>query len=128
MQTQIAEGMAVAEYDGRGNDASVTITTITKLTKTQIVTATGRRFNRDRLREVGNPYGAQLRAVTDRQVRSSIANKKLDRLRYEIDQLLRNGPHDIDVAVEIIGQIEKLVDEARTTLIPTVEGSRSSDG
>lgn len=88
----IVEGAEVAEYTRRDLAYGlVTLTTIERVTATQIVLANGRRYNRARLRPVGGDYSVELRSAADPTVVGALAAKAACTLRASVDELFRNG-------------------------------------
>lgn len=104
-------GDRVAEFQyGFSGDGRVQLTTVERLTATQIITATGARFRRDSGYAVGGSR-TQLLAPDAQQVRSAIAGAALSSLRFEMDRLLKDAkPGD---AVALLDRAEALVRAAR---------------
>lgn len=87
----IYEGAEVAQYISVGD--VTTLTTVERLTATQIVLANGRRYRKDYLRrEVGDKDAWRTRVllpVTDQRVRRALARGTMSELVHDLDQLLR---------------------------------------
>lgn len=111
----IVEGAKVAEFSWHGSRSRVALTTIERLTKTQIVLANGNRYNRDRLRMVGdNVYRKELMPADDQRVRDVIAAEAVGRFAFAVHDLLRRSPAgDVSSALRRFDEIAKLLAAAR---------------
>jgi hypothetical protein len=72
-----ARGARVAVYE---HAREVQVARVERLTDTQIVLDDGRKFRRDRLTEVGQPYGKRLKRLADPVVVETRTAQILDRL------------------------------------------------
>jgi hypothetical protein len=80
-------GARVAEYD-RG--ATVNIVRVERLTATQIIVeGSDRRYRRDNLKAVGDPYGYQLRPLTDADVVAARARAALSGVASQAETVCR---------------------------------------
>jgi hypothetical protein len=80
-------GARVAEYD-RG--ATVNIVRVERLTATQIIVeGSDRRYRRDNLKAVGDPYGHQLRPLTDADVVEARARAALSSVASQAETVCR---------------------------------------
>lgn len=111
----IVKGAEVATYSD--SDRQATVTTVAKLTPTQIVLADSRRFRRKDLREVaGNTWRpVRLVPVNDARVRRALAAQTVSRLSHKLDKLLRvravdATPHDLLASLD---QAAKMITAAR---------------
>lgn len=90
-QDWIVPGAQVAQYVSVGDH--VTLTTVERLTATQIVLANGSRYRKGYYRrEVGDKDGwrrRQLLPITDERVRRALASGAMSNLVSELDKLLR---------------------------------------
>ncbi|MDG4783290.1 hypothetical protein O7614_26890 [Micromonospora sp. WMMD961] len=111
----VVEGAAVAEYSN-GYNGSVALTTIERLTKTQIVLANGRRYNRGSLRLVGNYYGAELLPAKHRSVLDVLAQTAFRNLAQRVWSLDKSFRGDRDAALANIRRIEEMAAEARNNI------------
>src|SRR2546421_3360402 len=89
----IRVGAKVAEYSSRGRDGTVNVTTVEKLTATQVVCASGSRYRLGSvsmaggLRVVGADDTTLLPLDNDR-VRDVLARKRIDSIPDRIDKRL----------------------------------------
>jgi hypothetical protein len=119
----IAEGARVAEYTQYAIDAHVTLTTIERLTATQIVLANGNRYNREKLRPVGGSGRTELLPATDSQVLGVLARRQIKLVGHVVHELTRNGAgRRVEEALSILDQIQVAVDEARRAIAAAVAG------
>jgi hypothetical protein len=91
----IKEGARVAEVFGYGPNRGATLTTITRVTPTQIVTAHERRYNRDTLEERGGGNGRYrkvLHPLDTEIVRATVGRQELEHLPVRVDRLVRSLP------------------------------------
>lgn len=116
-------GDRVAEYD-TGYPNRARLTTVERLTATQVVTASGGRFRRDTGYLVGDKRaytGTRLLLPDDSQVLRAIATATLSGLRYSIDRALKDAkPGE---ALSTIDKIEALVRTARAQITDAHEGA-----
>jgi hypothetical protein len=106
-------GDRVAEYNpGYMGAGRATITTVARLTATQVITATGNRYRRDGY-AVGSGRGRLLPPDAP-EVRTAAAAAALFRLRAHMDRLLKDAqPHN---AADLIDKAEALVRAARAQI------------
>lgn len=113
----IREGAEVVEYTQSIMSASVTLTTITKLTKTQIVLANGARYDRKRLRPVGDTaYRRKLLSADDEQVREVLAREQFQRMTAIVDGVLRDSGNGRIDMLPALDKIEQAVADARAAI------------
>lgn len=114
----IVPGAQVAQY----TRDTVTLTTVERLTATQIVLANGCRYRKDYLRrEVGDKdawRSRQLLPATDGRVRRALAGNALGNLVHDLDRLLRlrsstATPADL---LALLDQARERLDSARATV------------
>lgn len=125
------EGAAVAVYTTGRSSADVLLTTIDRLTATQVVCANGFKFYRDTshpfghgLAQVGNYYGSQLLPAEDEQVRAVLAQREFHELRVNIDAVFRAGAGRFDTMLAALDRIAKLVAATHADIIQRAEGDQ----
>lgn len=109
------EGAAVAEYRRTGIDGHVNLTTVERLTATQIVLANGNRYRRDNGQLVGDNRTCLL-PLTDSTVRDNIAVQALSRVRHAVWELGKDHSGGEAVVMAKLDQIEQLVAQARAVI------------
>lgn len=93
----VVPGAQVATI-GRGYDRNPWLSTIERLTKTQIVLSNGRRYHRKNRRPVGDYYGPELMSVDDPQVLDALARQELSALEGLVEKAskhFRGGRKDV---------------------------------
>ncbi|MEV1109978.1 hypothetical protein AB0I95_15185 [Micromonospora sp. NPDC049751] len=108
----VTPGAKVAEYSN-GYNASVTLTNIARLTKTQIVLANGRRYNRESLRLVGNYYGSELLPAEHHSVLDVLAQSAFRDLAQRVWSMDKNFRGNREAALANIRRVEELAAKAR---------------
>lgn len=112
----VIEGARVADWGGYGFSRSVSITTVVRLTATQIVCANGKRYRRDTLRGLGDSYRSELLPLTDPQVVNDLGRQRLSSLRHEIDRLCAGVGRGVESVLVVLDQIEQAVAAARKAI------------
>lgn len=117
-------GAQVAMYGhGTGFGDPVSLTTVERLTATQIVLANGRRYRRDNLRRQLGTAGyrsAHLMPATAPEVRRALARAAVDRLRDAVDDLLKRIPRNAEHPDELLaalGKAAELVEATRARVV-----------
>lgn len=82
-------GAKVAVIDGRGLQNSATLRTVAKLTRRDVVLDNGVRFNRSSLRESGNHYGDEIRAVDDPSTVAILTRMRRESAAFKVEQAMR---------------------------------------
>lgn len=111
-------GDKVAIYDGDRWTPNVQFATVAKLTATQIVTNTGDRYRRDNLRRVGG--GGDLRRPDDAVVRSAVARRALDHMRFAVDKAVKDFRGNADDALDLIDHLADLIEQTRKRITDPV--------
>lgn len=120
----VTEGAKVAIYSLGNFGASVTLTTIERLTATQVVCANGRRFRRNDtngsrdngLCEVGDIWGPVLLPIGNRSVRHALAKQWYHKFVRDVEGIFKERPDDIDTAIGCLDRITALAAEARANI------------
>ncbi|MFD6636729.1 hypothetical protein ACFWDN_13000 [Micromonospora chalcea] len=106
----VVEGAQVAELSWSAYGDYARLTQIQRLTKTQIVLAGGRRYNRERLRPVGEGYyRSQLVPANYPRVQNALAREVLRNLVREVEALGKNFKGGRD---EVLAQIDRVAELA----------------
>lgn len=111
----IAVGAKVAVRDRSGWQNTITIRTVERLTPTQVVVDGGIRFRRDNLSSVGDRR-AELLPPTDRAVVDALAKRRVDALRYKLDQLLGGFAGSAAQALTLVDEAAALITRTRAGL------------
>lgn len=118
-QDWIQPGVKVAEFNHRGFEPNIiAITTIERLTPTQIVLTNGNRYNRAKLTRVGDdPYRSpKLVSTDDQSVRDAQARRALRKVTntaHDLGRVVRGGEDAVLVALD---EIEQAVRAARQAI------------
>lgn len=120
----IVEGARVAEYKHNySTNDSITLTTIERLTATQIVLANGNKYRRDRLTPVGEKRDAwsgrtELKPADDLAVRDVLIRVRLTRMFSNIDEIRKKtGFQDSSGKVlETLAAVEQVVADTRRAI------------
>jgi hypothetical protein len=115
----VAPGAKAAHYFTRSYTPSVQLTTIERLTATQIITTGGHRYRRDTLQLVGDNYGGELLPVDAPQVRNAIARDELSSLRGTVERLCYDAGNDVESVLATLDEIAAAVAAAREAAAPT---------
>lgn len=110
--TWVAEGLRAAEFNTRGSTNTVRWVTIERLTPTQIITSNERRYDRTTGKARG-VNGIELRPVDDEGVVNAIALKRVEGLRYELDQLCKGFRGGEQAAYALLTRLGDAVEAAR---------------
>lgn len=108
---------------GWGSEGTATLTTVERLTATQIVVKGARgdlKFRRDNGRAVGSDHG-ELRPRTDVDVRRALAVAHKNHLNHEIDKAFRESQRGVTAALELCDEIQRLVVAARSRITALAE-------
>ena len=122
-QDWITEGAAVAEYTQHTVTAHVVLTTIERLTQTQVVLANGNRYNRRTLRQVGAGSWdrTELMPAGAREVRNSLAGKHLSHVAQRVHELAKGNRGGVDAVLSVLDQIEQAAQRARAAITAGAE-------
>lgn len=114
----IVEGAEVAEYNSRGySGGTVRLTTIARLTATQIVLANGNRYNRERRRPVGDSsYGKELLPAGDERVLETLSRDQFTEMSRTVEDILRAVRNGKKARLDALNEIETAVAEARAVI------------
>jgi hypothetical protein len=126
--TDFQPGDRVAHYEMRGPGPAIAqLTTVDRLTATQIVTEAGRKYRRTDGRLIGDRYAARLLPAADKRVRATVARQELDRLRFDLDSALAGFRGTPEEAAEALRAVERLVADARAQLFTGSKADASPD-
>lgn len=109
----ITEGARVAEYSSSG---WIGLTTVERLTATQVVCANGHRFRRDTGHLVGDHYRSELLPLNDPRVRDAAAADVLNALGYTVDKMCRDHRSGAAGVLTTLTEIERVVADARAAI------------
>jgi hypothetical protein len=118
----ITVGGVVAETVAVGRIKRAAVTTIERLTDTQIVTASGNRYRLRDLRKVGSDRG-ELRPVTDRSVQDVLARVAYESLANDLYHASRLTPDTLLIATEAVEHAAAVVQAAADRLAAIAAGN-----
>lgn len=109
-------GGKVGEEETRGWSHSLGVTTVERLTDTQVVCANGNRYRRSDLHRVGT-YG-KLLPVTDRRIVESLAAKRVYSTRRAVDRVLGKcgDRSDVSEMLAALAESARLIAETRARI------------
>ena len=119
----ITVGAVVAELDTSGRTKRVTVTTIERITNTQIVTTSGNRYRLRDLRKVGDHYDGTLHPITDRSVQDALARAAYEALALELYQASRFTPDSLVSATAAVEHAAAVVQAAADRLAAIAAGT-----
>jgi hypothetical protein len=113
----IHEGAQVAEYSSHIMRANARITTIERLTKTQIVLANGVRYNRTTMRPVGDTsYRSELIPADDPRVTAVQVSDLFSEMAAKLEGVLKDVRNRRSSIPDALNEIEQAVRAARRAI------------
>lgn len=129
-QPWVTKDAAVAVYYSGGLQASITLTTIERLTSTLVVCANGAKFYRHKLRDsygtgitglqrVGDAWGCQLLPADDPRARAVLAQDAFRSLSYRIQNIFKGSPHrgEVPDMLGTLDEMNRLIADARAKIL-----------
>ena len=116
LPTWISVGEKVAEYSNYASrHGNVRVTTVERLTTTQVVLSNQNRYRRSDLRQVGNLHDRrELAPLDDPGVRRALAHATLRGLLTKVGALVNGVGDDIDDVLATLAEIQAATIAART--------------